>query len=238
MLYHSFAYSNDEPRPVFDIDPLVGLVRQPSLTERKRPHTHTKTTQEVVTKRGLAAAKFGNRLRAAASEPGNTHSTTVTPHITAATHGQRSVTPTVKPGSATAPRGGFSKPTAASLAKAWNPQPRLHSSNKRLDPTTIIKPDSKRIRATSNSASPSCETSPTVSPLTTPRAGRTKIVRRNSLSGLPDESNLANPRVLRTKHSSEQLGLHARQAGSGVDSSIAVYDQFWRQDATSTTADE
>jgi hypothetical protein len=186
-------------------------------------------------KRAAAAAKFQNRLRPSLGEAANLPSAAARRVGTPSAGGPRQP----RSASATQERGGFNKPTAASLAKAspstsgfltagGGKGTRQGGGSGRDTPTSP-----KRVRAVSSHADhpsnarspPAASTSPGEpnSPEQTPQAA--SRVRRNSL---PTAQQNGMIRQLRTKHSSERLGRHGK--GSDVDSGVALYNQFWQED--------
>lgn len=188
------------------------------------------STQQAMQKRSLAAAKFSNRLRTSIGESNQVSTlakraaspsaTQPSPRSASATHDRER------------PRGGFNKPTTASLAKASPPTSAfLTAGNKfpRGENGRATPPNTKRLRAASSNASPGTGRPSTSSaipptPQSPPRgAGR---VRRNSL---PSSQGGAGPKQLRTKHSSEKLGQHGKFV-SETDSGVVLYNQYWQED--------
>ena len=244
----SFTYTSDEPRPAFDVDPLIGLVRQPSTSAPLSPikrvaaptsgssgkrnvSAGTTTTQDVARRQGLANAKFSNRMRATPQSLGK--STADSGHTPSTAPGKmRAVSPT-------APTSGFNRPTAAYLARAAATAPQRHgghqamsASSRRPDTASPLPlPDSKRVRSASSHTTASL--SPVPSP---PPSARAPLSRRRSFSSI-DPQGGAGGKQLRTKHSSEKLGMHGnrRQGASDMYSGVALYNQYWHEGQPSTS---
>ena len=231
----SFTYTSDEPRPAFDVDPLIGLVRQPPATAPLSPTKRvaapangsngkrnvsagTTSTQDVARRQGLANAKFSNRMRATPQTLGKNIADTG--RIPAPAGRMRAVSPT-------AVTSGFNKPTAAYLARAGATAPQRHggpqatgASSRRPDTASPLPlPDSKRVRSASSNTTASL--SPVPSP---PPSVRAPLTRRRSFSSV-DPQGGAGGKQLRTKHSSEKLGMHGnrRQGASDIDSGVALF---------------
>ena len=220
----SFTYASEDPRPAFDVDPLIGLVQQtvaPPSPARKAAQAAKRnfspTTQDVVNKQGLANAKHANRVRQAGAQTG-LGASPASSRIAAI----RAVTPN---NARVAEKGGnFNRPTAAYLAKQSAMQQSrpglpgngLPSPGRKATTSPLPVPEPKRVRAASSNAS-SPRTSPKQAPIPVPHSPR---IRRNSFSAALPEAG-KNPR-LRTKHSSEKLG-HPRQ-GSDMDSGVVLFN--------------
>lgn len=197
-------------------------------TAPRAPLAISPSTQQAAKKRGLAAAKFSNRLRPSTAESSNLL-------------GKRAVTPSQSqhpPRSASAThdreRGGFSKPTAASLAKASpSTSAFLTAGNKLPRPDASSRsasPEAKRVRAASSNASPrSTRPSNSAAPMPSSPQSPSKGTVRSRVNSLPSSKGGSGARQLRTKHSSEKLGRHGKM-GSDTDSGVALYNQYWKDE--------
>lgn len=176
------------------------------------------TTQQVVRKQNTAAAKFSNRVRPSVNE-----SSAPSPTSLSSSRPIRAVSPPSASSNRNnqnqvAPKGGFNRPTAASLARAQAINTTSNSNSIKRPETPSASEANKRIRAASSGA-PS-QKSPPSTPQRTPQPSR--VLRRNSFTSAPPlESGPMLSQRLRTKHSSEQLG--RSELGSGV----ALYNQYW-----------
>lgn len=188
--------------------------------------TISTSTQQAMRKQGTAAAKFSNRLRPSLGDTTNVHSIIK----------RAASPPTARSATSTGhrdgnDRGGFNKPTAASLARQTgtpptstflSPASRVNRANAENRKGT----DSKRIRAASSSTGPGQEAlQKDASPKTSSGISFSaeSRVRRNSL---PSSQQGGTGRQLRTKHSSEQLAQHGKH-GSDMANGANLYTQYW-----------